>query len=77
MAPKVAGTLNLGDAAWVWPVASSVSFSSIAALLGNAGQANYGGANAAMDAWAAKAQLKVRTVTGSVTLLDKASVTWD
>jgi hypothetical protein len=51
-APKLAGSLNLGGIARVAPMASFVAFSSIAALLGNAAQANYSAANAAMDAWA-------------------------
>jgi len=51
-APKLAGSLNLGGIARVAPMASFVAFSSIAALLGNAAQANYSAANGAMDAWA-------------------------
>ncbi len=48
-APKVTGSLNLRGVARVALVASLVAFS-IAAPLGNAAQANYLAANAAMDA---------------------------
>ncbi len=58
-APKVAGLLNLGKLASAQPVTAFVPFSSIAALLGNAGQTNYSAANAAMDAWAGQKQEQV------------------
>lgn len=58
-AAKVAGLLNLGCLARHHPTAMVVPFSSIAALLGNAGQCNYSAANAAMDAWSSQMQNNV------------------
>jgi phthiocerol/phenolphthiocerol synthesis type-I polyketide synthase C len=49
LAPKVAGALNLDAATRAVPLDFFVTFSSAAALVGNAGQAAYSAANAAMD----------------------------
>lgn len=68
VAPKVPGLLNLETLARMHPTKSVVAFSSIAALLGNAGQANYSSANAAMDAWMQEKQEHVRLQTYIVQL---------
>lgn len=49
MAPKVAGTWNLHQETQTIPLTHFVCFSSIAAFIGNAGQANYSAANAFVD----------------------------
>jgi len=50
--PKVAGMQGLNLATASHPVGEMVAFSSIAALLGSPGQANYAAANAALDSLA-------------------------
>ena len=52
MAPKAHGTLNLLHQAACLPLAGLVLFSSVATLLGNAGQSNYAAANGCLDAFA-------------------------
>ncbi|UXY16151.1 SDR family NAD(P)-dependent oxidoreductase [Chitiniphilus purpureus] len=52
LAPKVRGTLNLDLATQHTPLDFMVLFSSLAAALGNVGQADYAAANGFMDAFA-------------------------
>ncbi|KAK9864440.1 hypothetical protein WJX84_006132 [Apatococcus fuscideae] len=52
LAPKVNGALNLHHQAACLPLAGLVLFSSVATLLGNAGQSNYAAANGCLDAFA-------------------------
>lgn len=49
-APKVRAIQELQANAWAHPVRKTVLFSSTAALLGPAGQANYAAANSALNA---------------------------
>ncbi len=49
MAPKVQGSWNLSIATWDDPLDFFVSFSSVASLLGTAGQGSYAAANAFLD----------------------------
>ncbi|MDC0708733.1 type I polyketide synthase [Stigmatella sp. ncwal1] len=53
LAPKVVGAVHLDELTRKQPLDFFVSFSSIAALLGNAGQGAYAAANAFLDAFAA------------------------
>ena len=45
VAPKHYAALRLADLLWAQPAAAEISFSSLSALLGTAGQANYAAAN--------------------------------
>ncbi len=56
MAPKAGGVLNLHESTKDDPIDYFVMFSSIASLIGNAGQANYIAANAFLDSFASYRQ---------------------
>lgn len=60
-APKVGGILAMQSALTRLPVNATSVFSSTGALLGPMGQANYGAANAAANAWAANQQSQGRS----------------
>jgi len=63
LAPKLDGALHLSVAAYGSPVLSCTHFSSIAALLGNAGQTNYAASNAALDGLAQSQQIQANQMS--------------
>ena len=59
LAPKFDGAQRLIEATFAYPLQGCSHFSSIAALLGNAGQTNYAASNAALDGLAQHQQQQV------------------
>ena len=66
MAPKADSAQRLGSMSWGYPVSANLGFSSLSALLGTAGQANYVAANLMLNALALEQQSQGKSLSKSV-----------
>ena len=68
LAPKWQAACRLSNLHWGHPVKAESSFSSLSALLGTAGQANYAAANMALNALSQQSQSRGRSSVSMHTL---------